>query len=146
MDHNQERAFGFGMAWGVGTFIVAIVLSGFYGCPHYTVWQQGMAGQARLKESESSRKILVEEAKAKAESAKLLADAEIERAKGVAEANKIIGNGLKGHEEYLMYLWIQSLGDTENHVVYVPTEANIPILEAGRMSKPIHNAPVAEVE
>jgi len=66
------------------------------------------------------------------ESAKNLAKAEIERAKGVAEANKIIGESLKGNEAYLRYLWIQSLSDGHSETIYVPTEANLPVLEATR--------------
>ena len=42
---------------------------------------------------------------------KALAQAEIERAKGVAEANRIIGDSLKGNESYLRYLWISGLKD-----------------------------------
>ena len=56
----------------------------------------------------------------------------MERAKGVAEANRIIGESLKGNESYLRYLWIQNLESGSNSVVYVPTEAGLPILEAGK--------------
>lgn len=65
-----------------------------------------------------------------------LADAEIARARGVAEANKIIGDSLKGNDAYLKYLWITDVAGTNNKpaVIYVPTEANMPILEAGRRS------------
>ncbi len=111
--------------------IVAVVL--MLALPQYHVWQQGLAGQAKLKEAESSRQIAIQEAHAKFESAKLLAQAEVERAKGVAEANKIIGDGLKGNHDYLVYLWIHELANS-GHVIYVPTEANLPILEAGRFN------------
>jgi hypothetical protein len=50
----------------------------------------------------------------------------------VAEANRIIGESLKGNESYLRYLWIQNLESGSNSVVYVPTEAGLPILEAGK--------------
>lgn len=107
-----------------------------YFFPKYRVWQQGLAGEAELKRAEQNRRISVMEAEAKRDAATALAAAEIERARGVAEANKIIGEGLKGHEEYLRYLWIMSLEHAAaggNHtVVYIPTEANLPILEAGR--------------
>jgi hypothetical protein len=33
---------------------------------------------------------------------------------------------------YLHYLWIHNLAETRNEVIYIPTEANLPILEAGR--------------
>lgn len=102
--------------------------------PYYNLWASNLRGQAKLKEAESTRQVATLEAKAKLESAKLLAEAEVERARGVKESNQIIGEGLKGHEEYLMYLWIQTLGDKDNHVIYIPTEANIPIMEAGRFA------------
>ncbi len=66
------------------------------------------------------------------EAAKLLTQAEIERAKGVAQANKIIGDSLKGNEVYLKYLWVNGIENTKNQIVYIPTEANLPILEAGK--------------
>jgi hypothetical protein len=60
------------------------------------------------------------------------AEAEVERARGVAQANKIIGDSLKDNEGYLRYLWIDSLAHTQDKVIYVPTEAGLPVLEAGR--------------
>lgn len=91
-----------------------------------------MAGQAELRQAESNRQIQTLEARAKQESAGALAEAEVARAKGVAQANKIIGDSLKNNEGYLRYLWVQSLQEGGNDVIYIPTEANIPILEAGR--------------
>ena len=131
-----------GMIGCLGVSAVAVI-GGFliltmWGCPTYRVWEQGKAGEAKLREAEQSRQIAVQEAQAKLDSAKHLAQAEVERAKGVAEANKIIGEGLKGHEEYLRYLWVMSLEHTAaagDKVIYVPTEANLPIVEAGRTAK-----------
>ncbi len=117
----------------VGIVIIAVILGLFWALPTYKVWQKGLAGKAELRQAEWNRQILIQEANAKKESAKLLADAEIERARGVAEANKIIGDSLKGNDAYLRYLWIQGLHDGNSEVIYVPTEANLPILEAGRM-------------
>ena len=56
------------------------------------------------------------------------------RAKGVAQANQIIGESLKNNESYLRYLWITEVANNQKGatVVYVPTEANMPILEAGK--------------
>lgn len=126
-----------GVKWSAaalsGMFVLcAIILIPMWGCPHYTVWQQGLAGEAELKRAEQNRKIAVQEAEAKKEAAKALAEAEVERAKGVAEANKIIGDSLSGNEAYLRYLWIQGLQDGSSEVIYVPTEANLPLLEAGK--------------
>jgi len=100
--------------------------------PLYNVWRLELNGKAELKKSEWSKKVLIEEARAKKDSAKLYAEAEIERAKGVAEANKIIGKSLQNNEAYLRYLWINGLQDDSNSIIYVPTEANLPILEATR--------------
>lgn len=116
---------------------VGVTCLTMWGCPQYEVYRQGLHGEAKLKEAESSRQILTQEAIAKEESAKHLARAEVERAKGVAEANKIIGDGLKDNHEYLMYLWIHSLGERDNAtIIYVPTDAGLPILEAGRLKGP----------
>jgi prohibitin 1 len=56
-------------------------------------------------------------------------DAEIEvaRAKGAAEAQKIINTTLSAG--YLQYLWIQTLNQNPN-VIYVATEANMPIYKS----------------
>lgn len=120
--------------FGALAFLVAGGLL-LYGCPKYNVYEQRMEGQAVLAHAQSSREVAVAEAKAKMESAELLAQAEISRAKGVAQANKIIGESLRDNEAYLRYLWIQNLEDSSkgNQVIYVPTEAGLPILEAGRL-------------
>ncbi|MBP3731363.1 MAG: hypothetical protein J6I40_07845 [Mailhella sp.] len=108
-------------------------LAAMWGLPRYSVYQQGLAGEAELARAQQNRQIRIQEAMAAKESAKMLAEAEIERAKGVAEANKIIGDSLKGNEAYLRYLWVQGLNSAQTpQVVYVPTEAGLPIMEAGR--------------
>lgn len=99
----------------------------------YNVWQKSLSGQAQLREAEWNRQIQVKEAEANLEAEKLNAKSEIERAKGVAEANKIIGDSLRENEAYLRYLWIKGLHDGSSEVIYVPTEANLPVLEATRL-------------
>ena len=112
-----------------------IILMGMWGCPKYKVWERGLAGESELKQAEWNRQIAVAEAEAKKMAAISLAQAEVERAKGVAQANEIIGESLKKNEDYLRYLWITEVAgkDIDKTVVYVPTEANVPILEAGRV-------------
>ena len=113
--------------------LVLVIGLGMWGIPRYSVYQQGLAGEAELARAQQNRQIRIQEAQAAKESAKMLAEGEIERAKGVAEANRIIGDSLKGNEAYLRYLWVQGLnGSTAPQVVYVPTEAGLPIMEAGR--------------
>jgi hypothetical protein len=99
----------------------------------YDLWAASLRGQSELKQAEWNRQITVREAQAKMDAAKMLAQAEIERAKGVAQANKIIGDSLKNNEDYLRYLWIDSIQNTKDQIIYVPTETNLPILEASRI-------------
>lgn len=111
-----------------------IVIFGMWGCPQYSVYEKRMQGQAMLAKAESDKQIQIQDAKSKLEAAKMLAAAEVERSKGVAEANKIIGDSLRGNESYLRWLWISNLEDKEKtgSVIYIPTEAGLPILEAGK--------------
>lgn len=116
----------------VGAIIFILVLA--WGVPAMKPWWAMQDGKAELAQAEQNRQIAVLEATAKRESAIQLAQAEIERAKGVAEANRIIGESLKQNEDYLRYLWITDVAgaNVDKTVVYVPTEANLPLLEASR--------------
>ena len=101
--------------------------------PPYYAWQQEWEGKAELAKADYSKQVTVQEAKAKEDAAVHLANAEIARAKGVAQANEIIGNSLKDNEAYLRWLYIEGMKEkTGQEVIYVPTEAGLPILEAGR--------------
>lgn len=134
-------AIGKGSALGV--LFLAIVAGGLVGCPQYNVWQQGKEGEAQLRKAEQNRQIAIQEAEAVKASATLLAQAEVERAKGVAEANAIIADGLGGPEGYLRYLWINKLSENGQNVIYIPTETGMPILEAGKRDE-VRSAPAIE--
>jgi regulator of protease activity HflC (stomatin/prohibitin superfamily) len=120
---------------GIFAALCLTVGAGMVGCPIYNVWHAQKAGEAELAQADQNRQIQIAQSRAKAEAAKFEADAEVARAQGVAQANKIIGDSLQGNEAYLRYLWINSLENSRNAVVYVPTEANLPILEAGRLGQ-----------
>jgi hypothetical protein len=104
-----------------------------YIVPQYRVWQKELSGKALLKEAEWSKKVQIEEAVANLEAEKLNAQAEVERAKGMAEAIKIEGGALT--KEYIQYLWVRQNTFNDKTTIYIPTEANLPILEAGRFSE-----------
>ena len=70
--------------WSVAAGIILLISAIIYGYPQYKVWQQRLAGQAELARAEQNRKIAIQEAEAKKESARALAEAEIIRAEGVA--------------------------------------------------------------
>lgn len=112
--------------------VLLIILSFMFGLPEYSVWHQKKAGQAILAKANFSKQVAVQEAEAKNAAAEYLAQAEVTRAKGVAQANKIIGQSLNDNEAYLRYLYINNLENTKNQVIYIPTEASLPILEANR--------------
>lgn len=134
---SEEAKTGVAIILGVLLLVAVVVGVPLFAWPHYRVWERKMQGEAELAQAQQNRQIAISEAEAKKEAATLLADAEVERAKGVAEANQIIGSSLDGNEAYLRYLWIDKLSENGNDVIYVPTEAGIPILEAGkRKSQP----------
>ena len=119
---------------GCGGLIITVVLAaGLVGCPTYNVYSQEMSGKAKLAEAQSSRQVAVLEARAKMESSRSLAEAEILRAAGAAKANQILQNSLGGPEGYLRYLQVQALQDSNAKMIYVPTEGGLPITEAGRL-------------
>lgn len=112
---------------------VALVAGLFFGIPYYNVWEQEMSGKAEFAKAEQNRKIRIEEAKANLESEKLNAQAEVERAKGAAEAIKIENGAIT--PTYIQYLWVRQQNTNANKIIYIPTEAGLPVLEAGRTNK-----------
>lgn len=97
--------------------------------PFYKVWSQEMRGKAALAEARQSKMIQVEQARAELDSAQLR-----------AEAIKTIGIASQKYPEYRTQEFIGAFGEALregkiNQIIYVPTEGNIPILEAG--SRPI---------
>ena len=114
--------------------VAILILSIMFGYPVYKVWSAEKEGQAEFARAEQNRQIAVQEAKAKMESAELLAQAEITRAKGLAEANRIVADSLNGKSEYIHYLWIEALKESKNEVIYIPTEAGIPVTESFRLA------------
>lgn len=118
-------------AWIVGAIILIVVAMAFI-MPWYNVWSQEMEGKAEFAKAEQNRKIKIEEARANLEAEKLNAQAEIERAKGAAEAIRIENGSIT--PTYIQYLWVRQQSDLSNKtVIYVPTETNLPILESTRM-------------
>ena len=119
----------------LGLGIGAVLLVGFMAVwPQYQVYSQRLAGEAALAEAQSSRQVAILEARAKKESAVALAEAEVIRAEGAAKANQILQNSLGGPEGYLRYLQIQALEDSKAQLIYVPTEAGLPVTEARRLA------------
>ena len=128
-----------------GSAVIAILIIGLigvaalmFGLPVYNVWQQEMAGKAEMAKAEQNRRILVEEAKAKLEAEKLNAQAEIERARGMAEAMKVENGTL--NETYNQYLFIRTLEKLADkgslpQIIYLPSEGMIPVMDLNKTSR-----------
>lgn len=139
------KDFAFGLVVlgvGIGIF-VGILWSLLWGWQYFKVFAATQEGKAAYAQAEQDKQIRVLEAIAANEAAtsnalarvkvaEAEAKAEIAKANGVAEANKIIGDGLKGNEDYLRYLYITGLAEKAGQVIYVPTEGGLPLLEAGK--------------
>ena len=126
--YQAETTIHSGLYYLIVLTIVLLIGLSMWGCPRYAVWQQEMSGRAEFAKAEQNRQIKIEEAKANLEAEKLNAQAEVERAKGAAEAIAIENGSLT--PTYIQYLWVRQQDNAANKVIYIPTEANLPILEA----------------
>ena len=114
--------------------LVLLIPLAMWGMPQYRLYSQRLAGEAALAEAQSSRRIAILEAEARRESAGALAEAEVLRAQGAARAIRILQDSLGGPDGYLRYLQIQALEETRAALVYVPTEAGLPVTESRRIA------------
>jgi hypothetical protein len=119
------------LATAVILFLVAVFA---VGCPQYRVYSKTQKGKAALAEARTSKQVQIEEAKANLASESLNAQAEVERAKGAAEAIQIEGGRLT--DQYIKYLWVRQQKPGAGQTIYIPTEAGLPVLEAGKRAGP----------
>lgn len=118
--------------------LVVLILGLMFGIPAYNVWQQEMEGKAEMARAEQNRMILVEEAKAKLEAEKLNAQAEIERAKGMAEAMEIENGKLTStYNQYLFIRTLEKISDKGSlpQIIYTPTEGMVPVMNMNQNQK-----------
>jgi len=108
--------------------LTLIVMGLMIGLPVYNVWSSRKSGEAEMAKAEQNRRIQIEEAKANLEAQRLNSEAEVERAKGMAQAIEIENGKLT--DKYIQYLWVRNMENNTNEKIYIPTEANLPLLEA----------------
>ncbi len=127
---NYGRAIGLSIAGAV--LVIAAIGGMLWGLPQYNVYRLRMDGEAKLAESRASRQVLVSEAEAKKDAAKLLGEAKLIEAEYQAKAAKTVAAGLS--EEYLKYVWLQEQKEAgDRTVIYLPTDQlGFPLMEAGR--------------
>jgi regulator of protease activity HflC (stomatin/prohibitin superfamily) len=111
----------------VGLSLVATPIAALmWGVPQYRIYNARCSGEAKLRQSESEKRILIEQAKAEVAAAELRAD-----------AIEAIGKAAKQYPEYRQQEFMGAFADAlqqgnVHQIIYVPTEANVPIIEKGR--------------
>lgn len=121
---NKQKGF---TELAVLIVVIGIILASImYFYPKYRVYSQELRGEAALAEARSSKQVQVEQARGELESSKLRAD-----------AIEIIGVAAQKYPEYRQQEFIGAFGEAMregsiDQIIYVPTEANIPVLEAGK--------------
>lgn len=121
----------------LGVLVLGIIMMFILIPPLIGPWMAEKKGEAEYRRAEQNRQIKIQEAKARNEAAQYLAQAEVTKAEGVSKANDIMAKSLGGPGGYLRWKYIEMLeetGQNSNTIVYIPTEAAMPVLEAGRIS------------
>lgn len=129
-------------AWFTGMHIFLSLLTGagviggmFYFFPTYGVWSAHKSGEAELAKAKNEQQIQTAKAQGRLDAAQLNKQAAIVEAEAVAKQIEVIGNNLQKHDLYLKWQWIKMMEDhSDQATIYIPTEAGLPILEAGRMT------------
>ena len=104
-----------------------------WGLPIYRVWYARKHGEADLAKARQDQLIQVAKAKGRLEAAEANKAAAIIEASAVSEQITRIGERLTAHDLYLRWQWIKMMEERSGTTIYVPTEANLPILEATRL-------------
>lgn len=123
--------------WIVGAVLAVITVWSLWGYPHWRVWSAHQAGLADLNKAKNEQQIQIAKAQSRLDAANINKQAAVIEAEAVAAQIKAIGAELTAHDLYLRWQWIKMMEETHTEsaasVIYVPTEANIPILEANRL-------------
>ena len=122
-EKGESAAIGVAL---IAFVVISAIVGLMFGLPVWNVWKEGLSGEAVLKKAEQTRMIQIQQAKGEKESAQLRAD-----------AIAIVGKAAKDFPEYRQQEFIGAFAEAMHQgkisqIIYVPTEANIPIMEAGR--------------
>ncbi len=81
--------------WIMGIVAGIVIIGGLMAIvPVYSVWSAGQAGRAALNHADFERQVQVVNAQANVQAQTYNADAEVARARGVAQSNDIIKNSI----------------------------------------------------
>jgi regulator of protease activity HflC (stomatin/prohibitin superfamily) len=112
----------------VGIFLLTLVSKAVG--PQLNLYRANTEKQAVIAEQKAQSEAAEFAARSAVTQAEAKAQAMIIEAKALAESQDIIAKTLT--PEYIRYLYIKAIENNPNQVIYVPTEAGMPILESGR--------------
>jgi regulator of protease activity HflC (stomatin/prohibitin superfamily) len=123
--------------WAIVMLIVGILAIWFiFLYPIWSVWASMKSGEAKLEEAKFAEQVARAQADARLSAAKINKEAAIIEAEAVSEQIQKIGKQLTSHDLYLKWQWIKMMEERpEASTIYIPTEAGMPILEAGMKRK-----------
>lgn len=127
--------------YGVLPLVAIPTLWGLVGYPRWKVWAAHQDGLADLAAAKNEQQIQIAQAQSRLDAAELNKKAAVIEAEAVALQIEAIGKQLTEHDLYLKWQWIKMMEDSHKETgdapttIYIPTEANIPILEASRLRK-----------
>ncbi|MDQ5955600.1 MAG: hypothetical protein QG621_603 [Patescibacteria group bacterium] len=117
----------------IGAFVIVLIAWALFGMPIWRVWAQRKQGEADLQQAHKEQQIQVSKAQGRLDAATINKQAAIIEAEAVAAQIEKIGQTLTKHDLYLRWQWIKMMEERpDSSVIYVPTEANLPIMEAGK--------------
>lgn len=120
-----------------GCVVALILMWALWGYPKWRVWAAHQAGLADLQQARNEQQIQVASAQSRLDAAALNKKAAIVEAEAVSAQIQAIGDQLRQHDLFLRWQWIKMMEEhgTASSVIYVPTEAGLPILEAKRLER-----------
>ena len=124
------------VAYGIRAVVVlvtALFAWGLWLGPIWRVWAAHKNGMADLAQAKNEQQIQTAQAQGRLDAAEINKKAAVIEAEAVSAQISVIGAQLTQHDLYLKWQWIKMMEERPNtSVIYVPTEAGLPILEAGR--------------
>jgi hypothetical protein len=131
----QEPPFDWStLWWAIGAVVGIILLWVLVGYPRWRVWASHQEGLADLQRAKNEQQIQIAQAQSRLDAAELNKKAAVIEAQAVALQIQEIGQQLTTHDLYLKWQWIKMMEERpDSSTIYVPTEANMPILEAARL-------------
>ncbi len=125
------------VVWIIAVIFGLILGWTLFGYPKWKVWASHQEGLADLTRAKNEQQIQIAQAQSRLDAADLNKKAAVIEAQAVALQIQEIGAQLTEHDLYLKWQWIKMMEDRhdKSSTIYVPTEANMPILEATRLEK-----------